>query len=208
MNKIYKGQIFLWAGIVAWVIFLLNLFVLAAVTPDYSHITNMISDLGRIEAPYHKIFNATFILYGLLYLPTGLGFFYSVKWFTGRNQLAITIGFLVAMFSISPIFAGLYPLPDPRHSGYGIGDIVQLILPFFLALAFWKTQGARSFAFFHLMSFIIFIIISFILIAIRLIGHGNIPNMGGFIQRISILIVFIWYIFTYYWLLTSKLKVL
>lgn len=203
MNKINKEQIFLWTGIVAWVIFLLNLFVLAAVTPGYSHITNMVSDLGRIEAPYHKIINAVFILFGLLFLPAGLGFFVSVKRFTGRNNLAITIGILVAMLGVSFIFAGLYPLPDPRHFGYGI-SIVQIIIPFFLAWAFWKTQGARSFAFFHLVSFIIIVIMSFVLISIGAGSHGNIPN-GGLFQRINMLIVFFWYMFTYYWLMTCKL---
>lgn len=205
MNKINKEQIFLGAGIVAWIIFLLNIFVLAALSPGYSHITNAFSDLGRIEAPYHKIFNTVIILFGLLYMLTGLGFFYSVKQITGRKLLAIIIGICVALFGVSGVLAGFFPLPDPRHHGYHIGALL-IFAPILLAWASWKTHGARPFAFFHLVTFIILVVIA----TVPLIGAsaGDFAmTHAGLIQRIYTLILFIWYILTYYWLTTYKLVV-
>lgn len=204
MNNTSKEQIFLWAGAVSWIIYFLTVFVIGAVTPGYSLIANIISEMGKNEAPYHQILNAVTILYGFFVLTSGLGFFYSVKRFTGKNNLSIIIGILVAMFGTSCIFAGLFPMPDPRHTAFGIGN-VQIIVPFFLALAFWKTEGARPFAIFHIVSLVIIISV-FISSAVAIAGaHGNIPTNMGLIQRIIILIFFIWYIFTYYWLLTRKL---
>lgn len=203
MNEISKEQIFLRAGAVSWIIYLLTFFVIAAMTPGYSHIADIISELGRNEVPYHEILNAVTILYGFLILLSGLGLFYSVKRFTGKNSLAIIIGILVAVFGTSIIFAGLFPMPDPLHNGYGMGT-VQFVIPIFLAVAFWKTDGSRTFAISHIVFFIIFILVIIYNVVTVEINRGHIPPNIGLIQRISVLSIFIWYMFTYYWLLKRK----
>ena len=87
MNKIKREQLFLGIGFAIMIIYLLNLFVLAAISPGYSHMIHEVSHLGTTDFPYHNIFNAVIILLGLLYIPIGMGFYYSTKRITGRKLL-------------------------------------------------------------------------------------------------------------------------
>jgi hypothetical protein len=55
MNKTHKEQLFLGIGIAIMIIYLLNLFVLAALYPGYSHMIHLVSHLGTNYFPYHNI---------------------------------------------------------------------------------------------------------------------------------------------------------
>ena len=202
MRKINSEQIFLGMGITAWIIYLLNLFVLAALTPWYSHMRHQVSDLGRLQAPHHQIFNSVIILIGLLYLPTGLGFFYAVKRITGKKLLAVLIGISVALISVGAFFAGFYPLPDPLHNGYNI-MIIQLFIPLLLVWAFWKVPGTRFFVFYQLTLFALMLILNRTMTgAFGLVNEMNI----GLIQRLFVLSGMFWFTFTCYWLIRYKSK--
>ena len=200
MNKINREQIFLGMGIACMIIYLLNLFVLGAISPGYSHMKHLVSHLGTAWFPYHNIFNTVIIVMGFLYIPTGVGFYYSVKRITGRQVLAVAIGISVGIFSISAFFGGFCPLPDPRHGGYNIGFIHILTLPF-LAWAFWKIQGARFFIIYQLISIILMIIVLLIMSGVgRLVNETNL----GLIQRLQILVWIPWFTYTCYWLIRHK----
>ncbi len=197
-----KEKILLGTGIAITVIYFLNLFVLAAMYPGYSHMSNWVSDLGRMEAPHHRIFNAVIGLLGILYLLTALGFFYSIKRVTEKKVLAILIGVSIAAFAINCFLGACYPLPDPRHGAYGIG-ILHFFTPFLLAWAFWRLIGSRIFTILQLLSFIL--IVTGFLIQMRAGGLVNEMNLG-LVQRLHALIIFTWLTFTCYWLIKYKPK--
>ncbi len=200
MNKLNREKILLVIGIAIGVIYFLNLFVLAAMYPGYSHMRNWVSDLGRIEAPHHRIFNAVIALIGVLYLPAGLGFFYSVKRITGRKVLAVVIGVFVAVLSVNLFFGAFYPLPDPRHGGNGIW-FLHFFTPLLLAWAFWRLKGSRYFTIYQLLSFILIVIIALIQM-----GAGGLVNQMnlGLVQRLQALILFTWFASTCYWMIRYK----
>ena len=200
MNKINREQIFLGIGIACMIIYLLNLFVLGSISPGYSHMKHLASHLGTAWFPYHNIFNAVVILMGLLYILAGMGFYYSTKRITGRKVLAVVIAISVWAFSVNAFFAGLYPLPDPRHGGYNIA-LIHSLTPPFLAWAFWKIQGARFFIFYQLISFILMIIAFLIFSGVGgLISGTN----AGLMQRLQILVWILWFTYTCYWLIRYK----
>jgi len=200
MPKINKEQIFLGIGIAIPIIYFLNLFVLGALYPGYSHMKHWVSSLGRIEAPHHEIFNAVVILMGLLSMLAGLGFFYSVKRLSGRTILATAIGISIALFGINALFGGFFPLPDPRHGAYGIG-IAILFTPILLAWTFREFPGMRVFTFFQIAMCILIALIFFIQA-----GLGDLVNKMniGIAQRLYALIGSTWFIITCYWLIKSK----
>jgi hypothetical membrane protein len=200
MDKIKMEQVFLGMGIAFWLIYLLNLIVLGAISPGYSHMRHQVSHLGTVDFPYHYIFNTVIILSGLLLIPTGMGFYYSVKRIAGRKVLAFVIGILVGISSIGCFFAGFYPLPDPRHGGYGIGTILFLAPPF-LTWAFWKIRGTRFLILYQFISFIL-MIITFLILT----GVGGLINglNAGLFQRLFILIGIFWFTYTCYWLIRYK----
>jgi len=200
MKKINREQLFLGIGIAIMIIYLLNLFVLAALSPDYSHMRHLVSHLGTTYFPYHNIFNAVIILIGLLYIPTGMGFYFSIKRITGRKVLAVVIGITVGIFSINAFFGGFYPLPDPRHGGYGIG-FIHFLTPVLLAWAFWKVQGARFFIFYQFISLTLMIIVILIMIGVGGLASGT---NAGLIQRLQILAWIPWFSYVCYWLIRHK----
>ncbi len=200
MKKINFEQILLSLGIAITAIYFLNLIVLAALYPGYSHMRNYNSDLGRIEAPHHIIFNTVTIFIGLLRLLNALGFFYSIKRITGRKALATIVGIFVFVMGITAIFAGYYPSPDPRHGAYSIG-LVHFFIQLLLVLAFWKIPDSSFFNIFQLLSFMILVII--MLVQRGIVGLINEMNQG-LIQRLQAISFFTWYTFTCYWLLRYK----
>jgi hypothetical protein len=187
-------------GIAIWVLYFLNLFVLAAMYPGYSHMRNWVSDLGRIEAPHHSVFNAVAVLLGALYLLTALGFSQSVKRITGRKTLSVVIGASVAAFGVNAFFGAFYPLPDPRHAGYGIG-LLHVLTPVLLAWAFWGLSHWRLFTIYQSLSFALIVLITSIQM-----GAGALVNQMnlGLIQRLQALVLFTWFASTCYWLMRYK----
>ena len=181
-------------GIILTAIYFLDLIILAALNPDYSHMSNWVSDLGRIEAPHHEIFNVVGFLIGILFLLTGLGFFYSLHRITKRKVLAVFIGSFVSVFGINLIFAVLFPLPDPRHSAFGIG-FLTFFAPILLAWACWRIPNSRAFAILQILSFILILLSSF--------GANAFTNSGylGLFQRIQAVIIFGWLTYSCLWLM-------
>ncbi len=201
MNKINREKIFLGIGIAGIILFLLILIVFGAISPGYSHIKHVVSLLGTAYFPYFNIFNAAIILLGLLFIPAGMGFYYSVKRITGRKVLAVVIGITVGIYSIHAFLAGLYPLPDPLHGFYGIAEFIHSLTLPFLAWAFWKIQRARFFILYQFISFIL-MIIAFLIMT----GVGGLVNdtNAGFFQRLQLLVWILWFTYVCYWLIRYK----
>jgi hypothetical membrane protein len=201
MDALKREKILLGSGIAAWLVYLLNLLVLAALWPGYSHISNYVSDLGRTENPYNGVFNGAIILYGTLQLLTGLGFYYSVKRITRRKIISIVVGLSFALIGVGAYFAGIFPLPDELHSGYGIG-LISFLIPLFLAFAFSRLKNARIFVIHQILFFVLFVLIFPITSGM---GDGFINEMNkGLGQRLSVLFTIMWFTSTIYWLMNYK----
>jgi hypothetical membrane protein len=201
MDALKRERILLGSGIAAWLVYLLNLLVLAALWPGYSHISNYVSDLGRTENPYNGVFNGAIILYGTLQLLTGLGFYYSVKRITRRKIISIVVGLSFALIGVGAYFAGIFPLPDELHSGYGIG-LISFLIPLFLAFAFSRIKNARIFVIHQILFFVLFVLIFPITSGM---GDGFINEMNkGLGQRLSVLFTIMWFTSTIYWLMNYK----
>jgi hypothetical membrane protein len=202
MDALKREKILLGSGIAAWLVYLLNLLVLAALWPDYSHISNYVSDLGRTENPYNGVFNGAIILYGTLQLLTGLGFYYSVKRITRRKIISIVVGLSFALIGVGAYFAGIFPLPDELHSGYGIG-LISFLIPLFLAFAFSRLKNARIFVIHQILFFVLFVLIFPVTSGME--GNGIINEMNkGLGQRLSVLFTIMWFTSTIYWLMNFK----
>ena len=200
MNEIKREQLFLGTGFAIMIIYLLNLFVLGAISPGYSHMRHLVSHLGTLWFPYHAIFNTVVIAIGFLFISAGMGFYYSIKRITRRKLLAVLVGISVGIFGIEAFFGGFYPLPDPRHGGYGIG-LIHGLTPLLLAWAFWKIQGARLFVCYQFISFALLIIVCLVH---RGVGGLVTETNAGLIQRLQLLVWIPWFTYVCYWLIRYK----
>lgn len=176
------------AGIAVPFLYFGTVFGSALLYPGYSHVTQYASELGSASAKYPAIFNAGIVLTGLAFAIAGFGFFFAVRRLTGKSLLAALIGLTFLTMSFSTVMGGLFPMPDPRHGGYGIGMAFHLA-PLLLPIALWKRPELRGLNIFLFVMFAI--MLSFFSI---MMGIGSLvtrANVGVF-QRTYALTTFPW----------------
>jgi hypothetical membrane protein len=131
-------RVLLRAAIAVPVLYYATLVVASLLYPGYSHVTQYASELGASGARHPGVFNTAIVAAGLLAIAGGAGFFLALRRATHPALAALT-GIAVALFGVGFVFGGLFPMPDPRHGGYGTGFAVHLA-PLFLLAALWKTR--------------------------------------------------------------------
>lgn len=129
-------------GIAAPILYFATVIATSLTWPGYSHVTQYVSELGSAEAPYPWLFNAGIVATGLAGLlgSAGVGRRLAAE---GRPWSGWAAGLALAAWGIGMVFGGLYPMPDPRHNGYGLVMGVTLLPPL-LALALRGRAGRET----------------------------------------------------------------
>lgn len=163
--------------------------ILASLTwPGYSHATQYASELGSAEAPHPGYFNAGVFLAGLASVAAGWGLSRAVAVLGGARPLGILGGLSVGLFGVSLLLGACFPMPDPRHGGYGLGMAIQLA-PFFLAGAFWKQPAYRGFSTFLAVAGVAMLVMFAVMMGVgSLVTRANV----GIYQRVYALTTFPW----------------
>jgi hypothetical membrane protein len=117
--------------------------VAAPFFPGYSFIRHAASPLGSDFSTHPAIFNTGAIATGIVTLFAAFGFFLAFQRI-GANRILtwITTVALVGC-AVSSMWAGYFPLPDPRHGGHPALLIAMILLPFLLTATLWKVRDAR-----------------------------------------------------------------
>ena len=176
------------AGIAVPILYFGTVFGSALLYPGYNHVTQYASELGSASARYPAVFNTGIVLTGLAFGVAGFGFFFAVRRLTGKSLLAALIGLTLLAMSFSTLMGGLFPIPDDRHGGYGVGMAFHL-MPLLLPIALWKRRSLRGLNIFLLVMFVV--MVGFFAI---MMGAGSLmtrANVGVF-QRIYALTSFPW----------------
>ena len=143
MHSLAITQALLWCGIAAPAALAIFVVWAAAVTPDYSHVANTISQLAAQGRPHPAIMGAGFVVFGLLMDGFAFGLYRSL----GRNTLSLgmLVGLLVfgTCVSLSGFVRDYNESPDvPRnleghlHSLFAQIAVVGLLAGMFF-LARW-----------------------------------------------------------------------
>lgn len=164
----------LMAGIAVPILYFANLLVNSLLYPGYSHVTQYVSELGAADAPYAPLFNSVIVLLGVLGVAAGFGVYFAVRRLGGIGVLAALSGLLVSFWGIGTVLAGVFPMPDDRHGGYGLAFGYQLA-PLILALAIWNVENLRGLRNFLI---VIFLAMSFF-IAVMF-------GVGGLVTRANV----------------------
>lgn len=127
------------AGIAAPVLYFLTVIVSSLTWPGYSHVTQYVSELGSAAAPYSTLFNAGIVATGLAGVLGGMGIAGTLR-DAGRPWSGGLAGLALSAWGIGMIFGGAFPMPDPRHNGFGLVMGVTL-LPVLLAVALRGRAG-------------------------------------------------------------------
>lgn len=163
-----------------------TLFVGGLLYPGYSHVTQYASELGSAQARYPRIFNGGIGLTALACIAASLGFARGVKGLGGSRVLGWLAAASLALFGLALILGALFPMPDPRHGGWGLGMAIQLT-PFFLAAALWKVEEAR-----RLKVFLLVVGVAMALLFVVMMGVGAMVTRAnvGLFQRAYTLTLF------------------
>ena len=154
--------------------------------PNYSFLTMAASLLGSDLAIYPAIFNVGAIITGVATLLASFGFLLALQRLEVNHILAWLTSIAIFLNGIGSLWAGLIPLPDPRH-GSNPFVVGIFALPVLLAITLWKQSNARTIKIYLIITNLLFIAMIPIMS-----GITGIDTQGyqGFLQRIVALIFF------------------
>jgi hypothetical membrane protein len=105
--------------------------------PGYSVLGNTASELGSDRSEHAVVFNAGIIIQGVASLAASLGFFLALRRVRINSALAVLTAVALAINGVQHIWAGYYPIPDPRHGGHLLFIVATTLLPVLLTAALW-----------------------------------------------------------------------
>jgi hypothetical membrane protein len=151
----------------------------------YSLLANAASDLGSPDSRFPIVFNVGAIVSGLLTALSSYGFARAFQQLRVTPILAWPASIAVALTGLSSVWAGTFPLPDPRHAENPM-VIGLFLMPFIMAAALWKPSSL------NLRIYLLANIFAFGLLAAIMSGTIRVDQdtYGGLLQRILALIAF------------------
>jgi hypothetical membrane protein len=133
----------LWSGVAIPFIYFCSVALGALFHPRFSFVHQFASELGAAETPRPQILNIGLMLLGCASLAAVFGFWRALQ-HAGANPIParwtclVLPGFAVAMF-----MAGLFPMPNIRHFGFGLSFLL-LGGPLVLAAALSNRIETKS----------------------------------------------------------------
>lgn len=175
------------AGVVAPLIYLVFVFGGQWLAPGYDSATRMISELGMSDVPSAALFNAGLMAAGGLTVLAAAGLFAE---FARRGAAAsgALAALATAVFGVSILIGGLFPLPDPRHLAWGAGFAVQ-IAPLLTLIALRKAPGLGALKAFLM---VVFLAVNGLLAVLFGVGELVSGDNLGLWQRAYGLAMFPW----------------
>jgi hypothetical membrane protein len=139
-----NARVLLKAGVAMPVIYIATVVVSALLFPGFALLERMPSDLGGPAAPYPTLYNVGMMLTGA---AGGLGALGLLVAFgkVRRDWLLWGLGGLAGLSllaaSVGLAMAGIFPLPNPLHYGFGL-SLAGALTPLLGALALLRLGGA------------------------------------------------------------------
>jgi hypothetical membrane protein len=172
--------------------------------PGYSFLARDASTLGSPGSSLPAVFNVGAICVGILLFVAAWGFLRAFRFLGVRNFIAWPTTLAIVSGGLGSINAGLFPLPDPRHteSVLALCGVGVFLLPFLLPLAIWKLLDRGPVAAYFVTNiialFALFPIMSGLVQRFAIMAGVDLPwyqtllnNCQGLLQRIFALIVFV-----------------
>lgn len=140
----------LYLGVLIPIVFFGTTFVAGFMQGNYSHLSQMVSELGRIGTRSQYVFMAGLLACSVLSVLFVLGL-YRVCKAARLNALPVI---LILTFSISIAGAALFPLPLRLHGILGSPSILLILSPA-LSLILWRKKEPRHSDSMSVVSFLI-----------------------------------------------------
>lgn len=183
-----RTDLLLWAAFAVPVLYYGTVLSAALLYPEYSHASQYASELGSASARYPLVFNTGIFLTGIAGILGALGFYRALRSFAVGPLLAALVAMTVAMYGIGLLFGALFPMPDERHGGYGLGIAVQ-VSPLLMLIALRRVAGLRVLKLLLAVDAVAIVVMFAIMMGVgNLVTRGNV----GLFQRGYSLTVMPW----------------
>jgi hypothetical membrane protein len=183
-----RHRLLLGAGVAVPVVYYVNLLVCSLLYPGYDHARQWVSELGSASARYPGLFNGALVLLGLLGVAAGPGFGWALRRHGAGRVVSVLVTLLVAGFGVAMAMGGLFPMPDPRHNGFGLA-IGLLLVPPLMAWGLRRWSELRGLRIFLLANWVAMVSLFVILMGVgELVTRANV----GLWQRAFSLTMFPW----------------
>lgn len=156
--------------------------------PGYSHVRQYASELGSSAARYPALFNSGILLTGVALLLGAAGLAGALRKLGLNRVLSWLFVITVGGFGIGMVMGALFPMPDPRHGGFGLGMGIHLA-PALLGFAFWRDPHARGLRLYLFATAIAGLVLFAIMMGIG--GFVTRANVGVF-QRVYAIALIPW----------------
>jgi hypothetical protein len=111
--------------------------------PNFSFVGTTASELGSDLSRHPAVFNAGIMSLGVITLLASVGFLAALRRTGVSPVLAPLVAADLALNGVQTLWAGLHPLPDPRHGGYPVFVAGMLALPVLITLSLWRRASPR-----------------------------------------------------------------
>lgn len=165
-----------------------TLLVAAATWPGYSHVTQYASELGSAAAPRPAVFNSGIVGMGVVCVFAAVGVFLAAMHAGGRLVWTALGSLCIALFGVSMVMGGMFPMPNPLHGGFGLG-FAQILAPLFLALGLRGREGLGGLV---AVLWASFLFMTATMVVMMGVGHLVTRANVGLWQRLNALAMFPW----------------
>jgi hypothetical membrane protein len=197
LNDMAESRGLLLAGIAAPVVLTVAIVLAGYYEPDYSHVSQYVSELGAVGASHQRAFNyGGLFLSGLLTVLFALGLYLRVK----PRALLVAISVLAALAGVGRLVAGLFPcdagcnmeemsIPATIHASAAfIGVMSGVFAPILLAIG---LRRCRQNILFRLSAGLGS---ASLVLAVFFFGFGKGLPYIGVIQRLILAAFYVWVI--------------
>lgn len=155
--------------------------------PEYSFADHAASLLGSKLSTLPVVFNLGAVLTGSVGVVASFGFLRALQKIGAPWFFAWLACILLLLMAAGTIWAGVFPMPDPRHGANPFG-VAFFAVPFLLPMALWRLSDSRALRIYFVVNVLLFgVLFSYKsgLINLDILSHE------GFFQRILALIAFV-----------------
>lgn len=178
-----RERLFALSGVIGPFLFTGVVIIVGLLRPGYSHVSQTISELGEVGAPYATIQDANFVVFGLLVIAFAYGLHKGI----GDGEGSKVGPILVAIFGGLRIGSAIFPLPSPFHLPVAAtGFITIMIAPLIISRRLKQDSRWQGYRLYSLATGVTAVILFLVLLT----GQGG-PWYGA-LQRIFLAPLFIW----------------
>ena len=166
-------RVLLRCGIASAFIYYANLIVFGLLNPNHDPIVQPPSYLGVAGMHYAALFNLGLIAVGATVIAGAIGLYLGLRRIGSNLVLTVLTAVTGVVFGVTMAMAGLFPMPSPLHTAFGL-EGVGLLTPLFGAIALGRAKETTTLRVLVFVGFAITLTIAVAMIGVpRAVNQSN-----------------------------------